>query len=238
VTDRPPPLTPDARAVVDAARGTDDPDAGDRARVRARVLAAVAAGGAAGLAGEKAAASAGNGATGALAAKLGLLAIAIAGVATGAYLALRSPSSGGGAAPPPVTTLPPPPAEVDTAPATPAMPATIEIAPEDVPDHHARPVRRREPELSPADSLRAERALIARANDALRGGDARGALAAVAEHQRRFPSGLLVEERSAARVLALCAAGRTTDGASAREAFLATWPRSVHAAKVRSACAE
>jgi hypothetical protein len=243
MSDRPPPLTPGARAIVDAARGDDEPGAGDRERVRAKVLAALAAGGAAG-AGAAGKASAATSATagGALATKLAVIAVAVAGLATGAYLAMRSPSTT--TTPPPsqseVSALPPEPQpEPEVVPEVTAD-ASIEMAPEDVPDPAPKPRAKRKveaPALSPADSLREERALIARASDALRDGDGAAALAAVKEHQRRFPDGLLIEERSAARVQALCALGRTADGTSAREAFLARWPRSVHAAKVRAACA-
>ena len=241
-----PPLTPGARSLLDAARDGDEPRSGERERVRARVLAAIAAGAATSAAGGKAAASAAGGggaAGGAVTIKMALLAIAVAGVAAGAYVGLRSKSSGPAPVavpePEPAPSIAPPPVE----PTTPAVvDEAIEIAAEDVPDvPSARPHPRkpeRPPALSPADSLREERALIARASDALRAGDARAALKAVSEHQRRFPDGLLIEERSAARVQALCAAGRTADGASAREAFLARWPRSVHAAKVRAACAK
>jgi hypothetical protein len=37
-------LSPESRALLDAARGADDPAAADRDRVRARVAAAIAAG--------------------------------------------------------------------------------------------------------------------------------------------------------------------------------------------------
>jgi hypothetical protein len=247
MSDRLPPLTPGARAVVDAARSGDEPGAGDRERVRAKVLAAIAAGGAAGAgaAGHASAATSAGSATagGALAAKLAMIAIAVAGVATGAYLALRSPDRAAEQMPAPsVSALPPEPQpEPEVAPAITAD-AAIEMGPEDVPDPSPakpRATKKKDPAptLSPADSLREERALIARASDALRDGDAAAALTAVKEHQRRFPDGMLIEERSAARVQALCALGRTADGTSAREAFLARWPRSVHAAKVRVACA-
>ena len=87
-----------------------------------------------------------------------------------------------------------------------------------------------------ADSIRAERALLATAHAALRDGDAGAALAILDTHADRFPRGALAEERTAARVRALCAAGRRTDAAAIRDHFLKRWPRSVHADRVRGDC--
>jgi hypothetical protein len=105
-----------------------------------------------------------------------------------------------------------------------------------------KPSRKPPPAPAPApaptaDSLQEERAILARATAALRAGDAGAALDAVAEHAKKFPKGLLVEERSATKVLGLCAAGKVAQGEQARDAFLARWPRSVHAARVQAACA-
>jgi hypothetical protein len=132
------------------------------------------------------------------------------------------------------------------APAQPEVTAIDEPAPEPAPEVEieAEPVRRkgaRKPAAPAApaptaDSLREERAILARATAALRAGDPGAALEAVAEHVKKFPRGLLVEERSATNVLGLCAAGKVAQGVKARDAFLARWPRSVHAARVQDAC--
>jgi outer membrane protein assembly factor BamD (BamD/ComL family) len=72
---------------------------------------------------------------------------------------------------------------------------------------------------------------------ALRDGRAEEALRLLAEQDKTFARGALHEERAAARVLALCSAGRTAEGRAARDRFLATYPRSPAADRVRSSCA-
>jgi hypothetical protein len=57
--------------------------------------------------------------------------------------------------------------------------------------------------------------------------DFASALAGIAEHQRRFPSGQLVEEREALRVKSLFGLGHTTEAQRARAAFRERFPRSV-----------
>jgi hypothetical protein len=97
----------------------------------------------------------------------------------------------------------------------------------------------REPQAADmAQALKEEQALIAGAKRTLDAGDASGAMRALAEHARRFPDGILAEERSALRVMALCARGDSGQGQTERADFLARWPRSPHAGRVRSACSE
>jgi hypothetical protein len=57
-------------------------------------------------------------------------------------------------------------------------------------------------------------------------GDFASTLAAVAEHQRRFPSGRLAEEREALRVKALLGLGRIGEAQSAGAAFRRRFPQS------------
>jgi hypothetical protein len=56
--------------------------------------------------------------------------------------------------------------------------------------------------------------------------DFASALAAIAAHQRRFPSGKLTEEREAMRVKALLGLGRIAEAQSAGSAFRVRFPRS------------
>jgi len=56
--------------------------------------------------------------------------------------------------------------------------------------------------------------------------DFASALAAIAEHQRRFPSGRLAEEREALRVKALLGLGRDADAQQAGATFRKRFPRS------------
>lgn len=62
-------------------------------------------------------------------------------------------------------------------------------------------------------------------------------MATLDEHAARFPRGALRDEREAARVLALCADGRTAEARAAASAFVAASPRSPLASQVRAACA-
>ena len=90
---------------------------------------------------------------------------------------------------------------------------------------------------APALQTGAEVELLQRAQKALQANDASAALALLNEHAQRFPNGALAEERDAARVLALCGAGRQADAASAGAAFLSAHPDSPLASRVRSSCA-
>lgn len=73
---------------------------------------------------------------------------------------------------------------------------------------------------------------------ALAQGDAPSALGMLDEQDARFQGGALAEERAVARVLGLCAAGRTQQARAARERFMATYPRSPHAQRVQNSCAK
>ena len=92
------------------------------------------------------------------------------------------------------------------------------------------------PPSSAAGSVAIEAALVRRAEGALRAGDPKGALAIVGEHARRFPTGVLTEERDMERIVALCALGRRDEATTAAAVFTRTWPSSSHAARIREAC--
>lgn len=85
--------------------------------------------------------------------------------------------------------------------------------------------------------LRRESAVITQALRSLREGDADAALRAIDGLGSAQPTGPLAEERLAARVLALCAAGRTEDAKAAAADFLSRFPTSVQANQVRASCA-
>jgi TolA-binding protein len=65
------------------------------------------------------------------------------------------------------------------------------------------------------------------AHAAIGRGDFASALSAIADHEHRFPSGQLAEEREAMRVQALTAAHRTEDAHRAAAAFRKRFPQSV-----------
>jgi hypothetical protein len=77
------------------------------------------------------------------------------------------------------------------------------------------------------ESYAAELDLLARAQVACTAREFADALALVAEHGRRFPSGRLAEEREGLRVRALAGAGRTEEARRAAAAFAGRFPRSI-----------
>lgn len=67
---------------------------------------------------------------------------------------------------------------------------------------------------SRGDSLGEEVAILTLAGKEIRNGRPAAALKVLDEHQRRFPSGALAQERTASRIQALCALGRTSQAAA------------------------
>jgi hypothetical protein len=85
-------------------------------------------------------------------------------------------------------------------------------------------------------ALAEETRLLREADAATRAGEPARALSLLAEHARRFPQGVLAEERDVERLLALCAAGRTEEARTAAAELLQTRPRSPLAGRVRGSC--
>ncbi len=77
---------------------------------------------------------------------------------------------------------------------------------------------------SGARDLAAERALLDRVQRALRAGDLVGAQRAIDTHARRFPDGILAEEREALAIKTLVAAGRREDAQKRAAAFRERFP--------------
>jgi hypothetical protein len=260
-----PPLTPQARALVAAARADLEPSADDLERMRRRIL--LVAGGAAGLASVSSASAAGasgGGASaagaGASAASAGAAGIAAAtglhaGVKIGLVLLVAGAAAAGGAAlvareptaTPPVVTR----AAPSTPPSTPApavrplAPAEPEIELEFAPDRIERPRRAAGPrraaeprpaEAEPPPSLSQELTLVRRARAALRLGMPDRALELLAEHARRFAAPRLAQEAAVVRIEAMCAVGDLARARSLTEAFGRTWPRSPLRARVGNMC--
>lgn len=220
-------LQPDTRALLDAARDAHDPSQSDRTRIRGRLGAQLGAGAFA------ATALTGTSTTARAALRWGAGA-AIVGVATILIWAWTTHPKEIAPAPQPVVIAP----KVETQP-KPEQTAT-EIGPAPVPveslaqakvDKPAAPIA-----TQPVNSLEAELALLRDAKKALDDGNANQSLSILSEHERRFPNGVLVEERAATRVLALCAAGRTSEARTGATDFLAKYPRSPSAPRVRTSC--
>ena len=88
------------------------------------------------------------------------------------------------------------------------------------------------PEGSAGDSYAVELGLLKRARAAVASGEFSSALAAIAEHQRRFPAGRLGEEREALRIKALVGLGRKDEARHAADRFRERFPRSVLSTKI------
>jgi len=87
-----------------------------------------------------------------------------------------------------------------------------------------------------ADSLAKEVAMLSQASADLHAGRPAAALTVLDEHQRKFPHGGLVQERTSARIQALCALGRMTEAQDELARFARTSPNSPHLARARKAC--
>jgi hypothetical protein len=155
-------------------------------------------------------------------------ALVVIGVAGGGlFLALRTePPPARPAAPPSATIALLPPAPADKVP---------ESAPSAVPE--APSAEKRAPVAPhPADSLAEEVAILSRASAELHAGRPAAALKALDEHVRKFPRGVLAQERTSARVQALCALGRVQQAQAELARLVRTSPNSPHVARARKAC--
>ncbi len=86
------------------------------------------------------------------------------------------------------------------------------------------------------DSLGEEVQILSRAERELHNGRPALALKALDEHQRRFSSGALAQERSAARIQALCALGRTSEAKAESVKLMRISPKSPQAAQAKLPC--
>jgi len=85
-------------------------------------------------------------------------------------------------------------------------------------------------------SMSEEASLLQSAQRALAAGRADAALGLLAEHELRFPSGALAEERRVAKILALCSLGRVEEASILARAFVAKSPRSVLIPRLETSC--
>jgi hypothetical protein len=138
-------------------------------------------------------------------------------------------------APPEVPALEPP-AALDTTPAEAAAEGDAARR-KALAAGRSRGVRRSAPPAQPESSLAVELAMLQRARRALNADNGRLALGIVQELDERFPKGVLVEERSATRILSLCQLERVAEAKQAARDFLGRYPSSVYAERVRQSCA-
>jgi hypothetical protein len=88
------------------------------------------------------------------------------------------------------------------------------------------------------DRLAQEVAILSRATSQLHSGHPLAALKAVEEHQRKFPNGLLSEERRAARVQALCALGRRREAEPELQRLSRVAPHSANTLRAKQLCGD
>jgi hypothetical protein len=234
-------LSSDGKALVQAGRQADRPSDADRERVLAALQARL---------GDAALLAAGlldaPPATGGAAARAGasrskLLKWGVVGptvlVAGALWLVPRAFQHSHKAAPAPS-------ASVRNVPSAPPVAESVSVAPEVLPSPSAiiadpgspRPLDTQKVVPRSRDGLAEEVALLSRAETELHAGRPAKALLALAEHQRRFPRGALAEERTAARIQALCALGRNDEANAQLRQLLHISPNSAHEERARQAC--
>lgn len=188
-----------------------------------------------------------TGATGTAAAtavgiKAALTTLGLAGAVLGMVAAVapgpvERPSSGPPPRPIPVTS----PA-LDEPPRLPALHEPV-AAPPPLPEPppSTEPSRRRvaerpRPSTASADPLPVEAALLRTAHAALARADAAAALETLHEHRRRFPRGVLAEERDASILRAQCALGHHAQARRDARQFVAAHPRSAYLEALADSC--
>jgi hypothetical protein len=120
-----------------------------------------------------------------------------------------------------------------------SLPAPVNDVPERVAKEPLRvevPEKRAPRRVRVADNLAQEVSILSQASSELHAGRPAEALKALEEHHRRYPAGALAEERSAARIRALCALGRVDEARSELTRFSQSAPESPHLARARKAC--
>jgi hypothetical protein len=215
-------LKPEAQKLVEASRAAFRPTEADRERVFQALLPHVG-----GPLGAEAASTAAEGGLKATLLKVSAAIVGLGLAGGGLYLAQRPEQ-------PPPAPIAAPPVKAAAAPVAPAPEepeSVLPASPQGEPAAKKSPVPSRS-----ADSLAEEVAILSRASSELRAGRPAAALKALDEHQRSFPSGVLSQERTAARIQALCALGRTKEARSALERLARTAPNSPHEARARKAC--
>lgn len=121
---------------------------------------------------------------------------------------------------------------------SPPAPGPADVAPSTA----SFPMASGEEEGSPSKAVRSdliaaareESRLVGSAREALRAGDARTALALLAQARERFPAGVLGQERAALGIEASMQSGARAEAAESARRFLAAFPNSPHAARVRA----
>ena len=237
-------LSSDGKALVQAAKRADRPSDADRKRVLAALQARL--GDAAVFApGQVRAPSAGGGAAEADASRVPFVKWAWVGsavlVAGALWLVPRSSGQGVKMAPAPSASARESALKAASviradAPPTAVVSGSATVAPSANPSVATSASSPQKAAARSRDGLAEEVALLSRAETELHAGRAAKALLAIAEHQRKFPRGVLAEERTAARIQALCALGRRDEANAQLGQLLRLSPNSAHEERARQAC--
>jgi hypothetical protein len=217
-------LNPSAEELVRATRQALKPNEADRERVFQALLPHVGGlQGAEGMNGLPRASAAGRG----ILVKASAVLVGLGVVGGGLFLASRP-------APPATKTV-----AVAPQKSPPEAPSPADVPPESaVPAPPQAEVAEKRPPAPArsADNLAQEVAILSRAGSELHAGRPAEALKVLEEHQRRFPGGVLTQERSATRVQALCALGRMKEAQNELARLARTAPQSPHVARAKKAC--
>ncbi|PTL76577.1 hypothetical protein [Vitiosangium sp. GDMCC 1.1324] len=142
------------------------------------------------------------------------------------------PASEESAPPGPVKPTPPPASGVASETAAPRTNAApVPRVPRPPAPEVPRPTQLR-PAETPAE-MDEELTLLETAYQALRGGDAAGALEEAERHAARFPEGALAQEREVLAIDALVRMGRRTEAGARAETFRARYPTSTHWVRIQ-----
>lgn len=243
---RPDPLSPELKALLEAAKGVPKVPSAVKARVFERAMATLAMP-AVGLSipSDAAANAASSNSVASAAAATGSAWKAAAVVKLAVAVGASSFAAGGAAgvawhssvatAPAPMAVVaqpstPAPETLVPTEPPPPLPPLVVAEVPV-----VARPAVRALPKPQRDQALAEERSLVEQARAALARGNATAALETLALHHKRFARGQLQEEASALEVLALASAGKTDQAKDKAAKFKAKYPASMLRPAVESA---
>ena len=241
-------LGPEARSILEAARGAEAPTRADRQRIKHAVLLRVATLGAVST-------TAGGAVAMSLAAKVTVAALTVAVLGGGSVTllvrkerAVQAPVASARVASRTAHASPTRPVAVPEAPAVVEEPSAKPVLPEVRRREVARPeVRPAEPvsapvtEVTPApvpalNSLDPELTVLRQAQEDLRARLPAQALRRLSEYDRRFGKGALEQERQAIAAVALCQVHPGSVAQAQAEDFLRAAPESPLAERVRSAC--
>jgi hypothetical protein len=238
----PDPLSPELDELLRAARPLDGPPDDARERLARRVALSVAApivvgaGVAAAVGASSAGATAVRGALSPLAQKvlIGVTSLLLGGGIGAATHAALAPAPVVVVVAAPPVAAPAPAPSGSPAPTAPPVADIPTVSFSDLPAAASAPAATPRPAAS-STGLADERRLLDGARAALSRGEAAAALPPLAEHARRFPHGILTEEREALAIQALARSGRAQEAEERAARFEKAFPGSFMMPAVKDA---